>query len=142
MKNVRPAFKVFGVNKEDLPIWFQNFTCHVRFDIKLGENFRRKARLLGGVHRMVAPASITYLSVVSRNLVRISLKVAALNYLDILTCNIQNAYLTAKVSRENMHDRWAGIWCRRRNTDDSEYGTVRIKVIRSSISSKVSWGTT
>ena len=66
------------------------------FDIKLGENFRRKARLVGGGHQMVTPASITYLSVVSRDSVRIALTVAALNDLDILTCNIQNAYLTVK----------------------------------------------
>ena len=66
------------------------------FDIKLGKNFRRKARLVGGGHQTVTPASITYLSVVSRNSVRIALTVVALNDLDILACYIQNAYLTAK----------------------------------------------
>ena len=66
------------------------------FDIKLGENFRRKARLVEGGHQTATPASITYSSVVSRDLVRIALAVAALNDLDILACNIQNAYLTAK----------------------------------------------
>ena len=29
------------------------------FEIKLGENFRRKDRLVGGGHKMATPASIT-----------------------------------------------------------------------------------
>ena len=66
------------------------------FDIKLGENFWRKARLVGGGHWTVTPASITYSSAVSRDSVRIALTVAALNDLDILTCNIQNAYLNVR----------------------------------------------
>ena len=66
------------------------------FEIKLGENFRRKSQLVGGGHKAVAPASITYLSVVSCDSVRIALTIAVLNGLDILVCDIQNAYLTAK----------------------------------------------
>ena len=96
MKNVRPAFEVFEVIKEGLPIGYQMIKCHMIFDVKLGENFIRRARLVGGGHRTTAPTSITYSSVVSRDLVRISLTVAALNGLDILACNIQNAYLRAK----------------------------------------------
>ena len=38
---------------------------------------------------------MTYSSLVSMDLVRIALKTAALNYLDMLACDIQNAYLTA-----------------------------------------------
>ena len=41
------------------------------------------------------PASITYSSVVSRDSVRIGFLVAALNGLEVLSCDIQNAYLTA-----------------------------------------------
>ena len=41
------------------------------------------------------PASITYSSVVARDSVRIALTVDTLNDLDILACDIQNAYLTA-----------------------------------------------
>ena len=66
MKNVRSAFKVWGKRKEDLPIGYQEIKFHMIFDIKLGENFRRKARLVGGGQTTTAPASITYLSVVSR----------------------------------------------------------------------------
>jgi hypothetical protein len=96
MKNVRPAFEVWEGRKEDLPIGYQEIKCRMIFDVKLGENFRRKARLVGGGHKTVTPASITYSSVVSRDSVRIALTIAALNGLDILACDIQNAYLTAK----------------------------------------------
>ena len=40
--------------------------------------------------------TLTYSSVVSRDSVRIALTVAAMNNLDILVCNIEGAYLTAK----------------------------------------------
>ena len=74
------------------------------FDAKLGENFRRKVRLVGRGHTTTSPASSTYSSVVSRDSVRIALPIAALNDLDILACDIQNAYLTA-VCRENIWTR-------------------------------------
>ena len=65
------------------------------FDIKLDEHFRRKAKLVGGGHTTTSPSSITFLSVVSRDSVRIDLTVASLNGLGILACNINNAYITA-----------------------------------------------
>ena len=66
------------------------------FNIKLGENFRRKYGIVGGGHKTATPASITYSSVVSRELVMVALTIAALNEFDILVCDFQNAYLTAK----------------------------------------------
>jgi hypothetical protein len=96
MKNVRPAFELYEGDKESLPVGYQEIKCHLIFDIKLGENFRRKARLVAGGHTTKTPAALTYSSVVSRDSVRIALTVAALNGLDILACDIQNAYLTAK----------------------------------------------
>ena len=50
IKNIRPAFKVWYKRKEDPPIGYQEIKCHMIFDIKLGEKFRRKARLVGGGH--------------------------------------------------------------------------------------------
>ena len=88
------------------------------FDVKLGENFRRKARLVGGGHTKTATASITYSSVVSRDSVRIALTIAALNDLDILAFDIQNAYLTA-LCREK-------IWTRAGPEFVSEEGTIMI----------------
>lgn len=95
MKNVRPAFRKHEGDPKEL-VGYQKVRCHMIFDVKLGENFRRKARLVGGGHTTVTPSSLTYSSVVSRDSVRILLTVAALNDLDVLACDIQNAYLTAK----------------------------------------------
>ena len=59
MKNVRPLFEVFKKRKEEIPIGYQHIKYHMIFDVKLGENFRRKARMVGGGHKTPAPASIT-----------------------------------------------------------------------------------
>ena len=71
------------------------------FDIKLGKNFRRKARIVGGGHTTTASSSITLSLEVSRDSVRIALTITALNELDILACDLQNAYLTS-LCRENI----------------------------------------
>ena len=107
MKHVKPAFKVFEKCKEDIIIGYQQIKCHMIFDVKLGEKFRHKAILIGGGHTTTDPASIAYSPVVSRDSVRIALTIAALNELDILACDIQNAYLTA-VCREHIWTR-AGL---------------------------------
>ena len=104
MKNVRAAFAEYEGehnnterDQEDLKRrGYQKVDCHMIFDIKLGENFRRKARMVAGGHQTVTPAALTYASVVSRDSVRIALMIAALNDLDILAADIQNAYLTAQ----------------------------------------------
>ena len=96
MSNVRPALQVKEGTKADLPIGYQQIKCHMIFDVKMGKNFRQKARLVGGGNMNEAPSSITYSSVVSRDSIRIALIITALNGLDLLACDIQNAYLTAK----------------------------------------------
>ena len=58
------------------------------FDFKLGENYSRKARLVGRGHMTTAPSSITFPSVVSKDSFRIALTIAELNKLYILACNI------------------------------------------------------
>ena len=65
------------------------------FDIKLSENFRRKARLVADGHLTEAPKSVTYSSVVSRDSVRICLLLAGLNGLDIKVADVKLAYLQA-----------------------------------------------
>ena len=95
MKNVRPAFEVWEKDISELPPGYQQITCHMIFDIKMGENFRRKARFVADGHKTKTPAAMTYSSVVSRDSVRIALTIAALNDLDVLACDIQNAYLCA-----------------------------------------------
>ena len=69
------------------------------FDIKQ-EDFRRKARLVAGGHTTVAPAKITYASVVSRESLRIALLLAALNDVEVKTADIENAYITAPCSEK------------------------------------------
>ena len=64
------------------------------------EDFRRKARYIAGGHATVAPLTLTYASVVSRESVHIALTLAALNDLEIKTSDIQNAYLTAPCSEK------------------------------------------
>ena len=63
----------------------------IDFDIKLGENFSRKDRLVAGGHKKKAPSSITYSSVVSRYSVRMYLLIVELKNLDIQSAYIGNA---------------------------------------------------
>ena len=55
----------------------------------------RKARFAAGGHMTAPPTSMTYVSVVSRESVRIAFLLAALNDMDMLTGDIGNAYLNA-----------------------------------------------
>ena len=64
------------------------------FDAKM-EYFRRKARLVVGVHVMEPPATIPYVIVVLRDKVRIAMILAALNDLPVKVADIHNAYITA-----------------------------------------------
>jgi hypothetical protein len=94
MKKIRNAFQRYDSEPTKL-IGYQEITTHWIFDIKLGENFRRKARLVGDGHKTKTPSSVTYSSVVSRESVRLCLLLAALNELDVQAADIENAYLTA-----------------------------------------------
>jgi hypothetical protein len=63
------------------------------FDVKM--DFTCKARFVAGGHTTEDPSSITYSSVVSRDSVRLGFMLAALNGLDVLACDLENAYLNA-----------------------------------------------
>ena len=88
---------------------FQEITCHVIFDVKM--DFTRKARFVANGAMTDTPVGLCYSSVVSRDSVRIAFLVAALNDLDVLACDIGNAYLNAPC-KENI---WfvAGLECGR-----------------------------
>ena len=94
MPKIKAAVDVFEGNLEDLA-GFQEIKGHIIFDVKLGENFRRKARFVADGHKTEPPSSVTYSTVVARDSVRICLTIAALNNLDVLAADIENAYLTA-----------------------------------------------
>ena len=94
-ENVRPAFGAFEGGVEQLPSRFQEIKCHMIFDVKIGETFSRIARLEVGGCTTETAATLTYLSVISRDSVWFALTIAALNKLEVMACDIQNAYLTA-----------------------------------------------
>ena len=113
---MRKAFEAFEGGVEQLPSRFQEIKCHMIFDIKMGENVCRKARWVAGGHTTDAPATLIYSSVVSRDSVWIMLTIAALNELEVMACDIQNAYLTANCRKK--------IWNRAGPEFGSESGTI------------------
>ena len=92
MKNSRVAFHLLG-RDERPPVGFKEIACHLVCDVKM--DLPRKARYVPGGHLTDPPSSMTYASVVSRDSVRIAFLISALNDLDILAGDIQNAYLHA-----------------------------------------------
>ena len=93
MANVRVAFEEFSEPLSNMKPGFKKLTCHLIFEVKLSENFRRKARFVADGHKTSAPKSLVYSTVVSRDSVRIAFLIAALNNLSVVSCDIQNAYL-------------------------------------------------
>ena len=65
------------------------------FDIKMSENFRRKARFVADGHKTDISSSVTYSTVTARDSVHICPTLGALNDLDVLAGDIENACLTA-----------------------------------------------
>ncbi len=82
-------------NKVDQLCGFQEIKCHIVFDVKM--DFTWKARFAAGGHTTVPPNSLAYSSsVVSQENIKIAFLIAALKGLDLMSCNIGNAYLNAK----------------------------------------------
>ncbi|GFH50714.1 hypothetical protein CTEN210_07190 [Chaetoceros tenuissimus] len=92
MANAKCALKLLARGDRPPP-GYNEILCHLVFDVKL--DMTRKARDVAGGHLTDVPANMTYSSVVSRDTVRIGFLVAALNDLDILAGDIQNAFLSA-----------------------------------------------
>ena len=115
MSKVRVAYKPHEtytpeqVRKNEAPelTGYQEISCHLIFDVKM--DFTRKARFVANGSTTEAPISMTYSSVVSRDSVRLAFLIAALNDLDIMSCDIGNAYLNAPC-REKIWFK-AGIEC-------------------------------
>jgi hypothetical protein len=68
---------------------------HFIFDVKMGKNFRRNTQLDANHNETKAPTALMYSSGGSRDSVKIAFLVASLSDLQLLSCDIQNAYLTA-----------------------------------------------
>ena len=89
----RDDLNIDDVRRGRALIGYTEIKCHMIFDVKM--DFTRKARFVAGGHMTEAPSSVTYSSVVSRDSVRLAFLIAELNGLDIMTCDIGNAYLHA-----------------------------------------------
>ena len=94
MRQVSVAFNIIE-DHGHVPVGYKEIKCHVVFDIKMG-TLQRKARYVAGGHKTDPPKAQTYSSVVSRESVRIALTLAALNGLNVMTGDLENAYLQAK----------------------------------------------
>ena len=93
MRNVRIAFEEFSRPISQILHGFKKFNFHLLFEVKLNENFRRKARFIANGHRIKSPKSFSYSTVVSHDSVRIIVILAALNNLQVISCNIENVYI-------------------------------------------------
>ena len=87
------------------------------FDIKMYGRFTRKARYVAGGHATDPLSSIIYSSVVSRDSVRISFTLAALNDVEVIVAEIGNAYLNTKCREK--------IW----TVAGADFGTEKGKVV-------------
>lgn len=91
LKDVTPDDVRAG--KVDALKGYQEIKCHMVFAIKM--DFTRKARFVARGDLATAPPAVTYSSVVSRDSVRLAFLIAGLNGLDIMACDVTNAYLNA-----------------------------------------------
>ena len=93
MKTVMVAFDILEEGAEE-PKGRKPMPCHMVFDVK-AFSLQRKARFVGNGAKVDSSDVPTYASVVSRESVRIALTLAALNGLDIVSADVQGAYLNA-----------------------------------------------
>jgi hypothetical protein len=85
--------------KRALEIDVETGTIFWRKAIKM--DFTRKARFVADGHLTDPPKESVYSSVVTRESVRIFFLICALNGLDVLACDVQNAYLNATTKEFN-----------------------------------------
>ena len=97
MRNVRVALDVREDGK--VPVGYKEIMCHLIFDMK-STTLARKARYCAGGHLTDPPKESTYSSVVSRDSVRLFFLLAALNDVDVLACDVQNAYINAETKEK------------------------------------------
>jgi Reverse transcriptase (RNA-dependent DNA polymerase) len=97
--NIIPALHILDPD-EHVPVGSQFVPCHIVFDVKM--DFTREARFIAGGHVTDPPMLQTYASVVSLDSVRIAFLLASLDGLDILSADVQGAYLNAPC-KERVH---------------------------------------
>jgi hypothetical protein len=95
-KNVMPAFEFR--DDSQVPVGYKHIDCHMIFDVKL--DLTRKVRYVAGGHQTDPPKDMVYASVVTRDSVWITFLLAALNDLNVLAADVQNAYLNAPTTEK------------------------------------------
>ena len=97
MVNSKIAFEILAKGEKPPP-GYKKIRCHLNFEVKI--DLRRKARYVAGGHLTDPPTYMTYSTVVSRESVRIAFLIAALNNLNVLAGDIQNAYLNTPTTEK------------------------------------------
>jgi len=92
MRNVRDAFEFR--DDDVVPVGYEEIGLHMIFDVKIGD-LQRKARLVANGNTTELPTESTFSTVVTRESVRIFFLLAALNDVEVLSADIQNAYISA-----------------------------------------------
>ena len=98
MGNVLVAFDILDPDTK-IPVGWSKSSGHIIFDVKM--DFTCKARWVKDGHLTHAPVQSTHSGVVSRESIRIALLYAALNGIDVVAGDIQNAYLQAPSSEKH-----------------------------------------
>jgi hypothetical protein len=98
MKNVQVAFNILD-DGENLPPGHTFVKCHVVFHVKM--DLTRKSSYVADGHVTDPPSSVTCASVASGESVCIVPTLAALNGLEVLSSNMQNACLTATAKKRS-----------------------------------------
>ena len=93
IRNVFPAFEFLADDDAKVPPGYQFVETYFVFDVKM--DLTRKARLVARGNMTETTKDETFASVVSRDTVRLFFLLAALNDVELLSCDIQNAYLAA-----------------------------------------------
>jgi hypothetical protein len=91
--NVFPVFEFIKSNDTKVPPGYEFVDTYFIFDVKM--DLTRKARVVARGSMTEATKEDTFASVVSRDTVRLFVLLAALNDMEHLSCDIQNAYLAA-----------------------------------------------
>jgi hypothetical protein len=101
--NVRPGFKF--VDDNVIPAFWKPVGVHMIFDVKM--DLTQKARLVANSHETEVPTESTNSTIVTQDSVRLVFLLAALNGLEVLAGDVQNAYINAD-SKENLYIKEAG----------------------------------
>ncbi len=104
IRNVFPAFEFLKSDDDQVPPGFQFVETYFVFDDKM--DLTRKARLVARGSMTEATKEETFASVGSRDTVRLFFLLTALNDLDVLSCDIQNAAYLAAPNKEKVRTKF------------------------------------